>query len=79
LRVEQHFIIEQGQWPMKRHQQNVPGQLGGRSGANGLVPLSWAISSVVERVKRNNGRRLNVVAAGGLVAGLLAIDLLAKI
>jgi hypothetical protein len=44
-----------------------------------VVPLSWAISSVVERVKRNNGRRLNVVAAGGLVAGLLAIDLLAKI
>jgi hypothetical protein len=72
--VEQHFIIEQGQWPMKRHQQYATGQLGGRSGANGLVPLSWAISKLIERQNIRHGRKLNCIAAGGLIASLLALN-----
>jgi hypothetical protein len=64
---------------MKRHQQNVPGQLGGRSGANGLVPLSWAISKLIERQNIRHGRKLNCIAAGGLVASLLALDAAARL
>jgi hypothetical protein len=61
-----------------RHAQTFPSGLGGQRGG-GLRPIGLVISSIVKKVERNNGRRLNVVAAGGLIASLLALDAAARL